>query len=230
MARRESFEHLAKLMEAGVLKPDNRERCIRVFYDAAKVIHYKQERLEKHQLKMNQISTALVLVNFYHSSLLSFSSTRELACNLGEFTEEMAVAYYRNSVMGVVTDYYGRKIEIDEGGLRSLYKERGTGKHEIAPENYEFVRGKRLPWIRHVLTNTRSIYRVDTDIRGKIQRRYLYLALAKIPYHGGETEAYFVVVIIEKGNEVLRYLTAYPVNKHNQLLSRIEPCLPFLPK
>jgi hypothetical protein len=83
--------------------------------------------------------------------------------------------------MGVAMDSFGRKVAIEESGLRSLYKEKYTGKHLIAPENYEPVRGKRLPWIREVIGKARSIYRVDEVVHGRFRRTYLYTAISSIP-------------------------------------------------
>lgn len=209
------------------LEKDNRERCIRVFYDAAKLIHYKQVRLNKPQLKMKEIAAALMLAEFYHSSTFRFQAVGELAKNFGQCPEDKAVAYFGNEVMGTVADAYGRKIRIEESGLRSLYKEKYSGRHEIAPENYEEVRGKRLPWIRHVLQNAKSIFQVDETVFGKFRRTYLYGSIASIPLNPGMDDSYFMVVISEDPNGNLRFVTAYHIPSHNRFLSRIEPGIPF---
>ena len=86
-------------------------------------------------------------------------------------------------------------------GLRSLYKETGTGKHVVALQNYEEVRGKRLPWVRHVLEKSRSVFRVDENVGGVFRRTFLYTAISSIPLRGkAPQKAYFMVVVSEDGN------------------------------
>jgi hypothetical protein len=220
-------KRLFVLLESGVLKKGNCERCIRIFYDVAKIIHYRQTRLNKPQLKMKEITSALALVDFYHSSTYRFEATGELARNFGECTEDQAVDYYGRSVMGAVADSFGRTIAIEESGLRSLYKEEHTGKHVIATENYEAVRGKRLPWIRHILEKAKSVYRVDEIVNGKFRRTYLYTAISSIPTIPRPDVAYFIVVVSEDPNGNLRFVTAYHIQRHNRFLSRIESGSPF---
>lgn len=106
------------LLESGVLEKGNLERCVRIFYDVAKVVHYRQIRLNKPQLKMKEIASALTLVEFYHSSTYRFEVGGELARNFGQCPEAQAVEYFEHSVMGVVADSFGRKVEIEESGLR----------------------------------------------------------------------------------------------------------------
>lgn len=108
-------------MKSGVLKKGNHERCIRIFYDAAKIIYYRQERLGKSQLKPKEVSAALLLADFYHSSMFRFESSGPLACNFGECSEGKAVAYFGNSVMGTITDLLGREIQIEETGFCAPY-------------------------------------------------------------------------------------------------------------
>ena len=225
-----TFERFDTLMKSGALEKQNHERCIRIFYDAAKIVHYRQERFTKPQLRMNQIASALTLVEFYHSSMFRFVSSGALACNFPDCPEDKAITYFGNSVTGTVADAFGRKVEIEDGGMRSLYKEQHTGKHEVAAENYESIRGKRLPWIRHTLTNTKSVYQADATIKGKFRRSYLYASLVSVPLVVGPAVSYFVVVVSEDPNGHLRFLTAYPIDRHNKFLKRIEECAPFIGK
>jgi hypothetical protein len=215
------------LLESGVLEKGNHERCIRIFYDVAKIVHYRQERLNKPQLKMKEIASALTLVEFFHSLTYRFEASGELARNFGQCPEGQAVDYFEHSVMGVVTDSFGRKVAIEESGLKSIYKERFTGKHLIAPENYEEVRGKRLPWIRPVIEKAKSVYRVDEIVHGKFRRTFLYTAISSIPVIPKPDVAYFMVVVSEDLNGNLRFVTAYHVPSHNRFLSRIEPGVPL---
>jgi hypothetical protein len=215
---------------SGVLEKGNHERCIRIFYDAAKIVHYRQQRLNKPQLKMKEITSALLLVDFYHNSTYRFEASGELARNFGTFPEDKAVEYFEHSVMGPVKDSFGRTIKIEESGLRSIYKEKYSGKHLVASENYEEVRGKRLPWIRHVIENSKSVYQVDEFVGGKFRRTYLYTSIAAIPLKGAVNHAYFVVVVREDPNGNLWFVTAYHIQSHNRFLSRIEPAIPFTGK
>jgi hypothetical protein len=161
--------------------------------------------------------------------MFRFISTGALSCNFGDCPEGKALTYFGNSVVGVVADVHARKIEIEDAGMRYLYKEKGTGKHAIDPENYESIRGKRLPWIRHVLSNSRSIYQADAYPHGKLRRSYLYASLVSIPTPSGPANAYFIVVVSENPNGLLTFVTAYPIDRHNKFLKRIEECTPFVP-
>jgi hypothetical protein len=213
---------------SGVLEKGNHERCIRIFYDAAKIIYYRQHRLNKPQLKMKEITSALLLVDFYHNSTFRFESSGDLARNFCTLPEDKAVEYFEHSVMGPVKDSFSRTIRIEDSGLRSIYKEKYSGKHLVAPENYEQVRGKRLPWIRHVIVNSKSVYKVDEFVGGKFRRTYLYTSIATIPLKGSADHAYFVVVVREDPNANLWFVPAYHIQSHNRFLSRIEPGIPFV--
>lgn len=224
-------EKLLGILKSGVLEKDNHEGCIRTFYDAAKIVYYRQERLKKRQLKTSEIASALGLVYFCHTFMYALESTGALASNFGgPFPEDLAVEYFKNSVVGTVNDSFGRLIRIEHPGLRSLYKEKATGDHVVAPENYEEGRGKRLPWIRHVIEKSRCVFRIDENVGGTFRRTYLYTATSSIPWKGQKLKAYFVVVVPEDRNKNLRFKTAYQVEKHNQFLSRIEPGVPFFGK
>ncbi len=159
-------EHLVQLLNSGLMSKGNSDRCVRICYDAVKIIHLRERRLKKSQLKMQEIASALTLVHFHHTRAYRFNAVGQLAENFGECPEAKALEYYEKFAMGTVTDRFGRTIMIDEDGVRSLYKEPRSGKHVVASENYEETRGKRLPWIRHVLENSLAVY-------GKTDRRNL---------------------------------------------------------
>src|SRR5713226_8598263 len=150
-------DQLKRLM-ASLLSPKNAERLTRVFYDAAKIVFERQKRLNKPQLKMKEVSSALVLAETLHSQAFRFEATGVLAENFGEFSEASALEYYEKKVMGSVQDKHGRTITIDEDGMKSLYKDPTSGKHHVTPENYEEGRGKGLPWIRYTLQSSSAIY------------------------------------------------------------------------
>lgn len=215
---------LERLLQVGLLSEKNSERLIRVFYDATKIVYERQKRLKKPQLKMKEISSALILAESLHSNLHHFEATGELAECFGTFSEETALEYYDKKVMGEVTDKFGRKILIDEDGLRSLYKEPETGKHIENPENYEEGRGKRLPWIRFALQNSESVYVSEEKIANSFRRSLIYASVVSIPLTPKDQTSYYVVVVRqEKGGEN-RFLTAYSIGKRNRFLCIIEKC------
>lgn len=223
----QKINQLLELLGSGKLARGNSDRCVRIFYDAAKVIYYKQERLHKSQLKMKEIAAALTLVQFHHTNAYHFDVVGQLAENFGECPETKALVYYDKNVMGTIADQFGRKITIDEDGMKSFYKERESGRHIVAPENYEESRGKRLPWIRYVLENSISVYLVEEKVQGKFRRSYIYTAVASIPAEPKPRISYFVAVISEDRNKNLKFVTAYDIYRYNRFLKCIEPGLPW---
>jgi hypothetical protein len=226
MAKLSEPAKLSRLMEA-LLSAKNAERLTRVFYDAAKIVHQRQKCLNKSQLKMKEVSSALVLAESLHSQHFRFEATGELAENFGTITEAEALKYYEEKVMGEVKDVWGRTIVIDEDGMRSLYKEAGSGKHVVAPENYEEGRGKRLPWIRYALERSEAVYLSEETIHGVFRRTYLYTATVSIPLDPKPQVSYYVVVVREGKNAVLRLVTAYSMFSRNKFLTVIALCSRF---
>ena len=220
--------HLIELCsDHSLLTRQNAERAIRIFYDAAKVIYYRQKLWSKSQLKMKEIAGALCLVESFHLNAFRFEARGQLAENFGECPETKAVEYYGCKVMGDIVDSCGRKIKIDEDGMRSLYKEKCTGKHAIAAENYEEVRGKRLPWIRHVLTNSKGIFVKEETIYGTFRRTFLYTAVVSIPLIPKPQVSYYVVVVHEAGNKELKLVTAYSMFGLNKFWRAIATARPW---
>lgn len=217
---------LQRLMDF-LLSKNNAERLTRVFCDAAKIVHQRQKCLNKSQLKMKEISSALTLAESLHSQCFRFEATGELAENFGEITEDRALKYYEEKVMGEVKDVWGRTIIIDEDGMRSLYKEAGTGKHVVAPENYEEGRGKRLPWIRYALQKSDAVYLSEEKVQGAFRRTYLYTATVSIPLNPKPQVSYYVVVVREGKNALLRLVTAYSMFNRNKFLTIIALCSRF---
>lgn len=215
------------LCERDLLTEQNADRAVRIFYDAAKVIYCRQKVWNKSQLKMKEIAGALVLVENFHSNAFRFSAVGSLAGNFGKFPADKGVTYYDEKVMGGVVDAYGRKIKIDEDGMGSMYKEKYTGKHIIADENYEEVRGKRLPWIRHVLTHSRGVFEKEERIYGSFRRTYLYTAIVSIPIEPKPQISYYLAVVQEVGNKDLKFLTAYSMFGLNKLWRAIATARPW---
>jgi hypothetical protein len=216
-----------RLLGSGLLSKPNAERSARIFYDAAKLIYERQKRMKKPELKIKEMTSALVLVDFHHANCFHFEAKDHLAENFGPCPEAKALEYYDRKVMGEATDTFGRTIRIDEQGMRSLYKDHETGRHIVATENYEEVRGKRLPWIRHVLQVSKAVYVVEEEIRGNFRRSYLYTAVPSIPITPKPRVSYFVIVVREDHNRKLWFLTAYDMAKYNNFIRIIERAKPW---
>jgi hypothetical protein len=221
-------DKLATLMGSGLLSSKNAERVARVFYDAAKIVYERQKRLNKPQLKMKEVSSALVLAESLHSQAFNFEAVGVLAENFGTFNEASALEYYEKKVMGSVQDKYGRSIVLDEDGMKSLYKDPISGKHDVSPENYEESRGKRLPWIRHTIQNSGAIYLSEETVAGAFRRTYLYTAIVSIPIQPKPQVSYYVVVVREGKNSTLRLVTAYSMLKRNRFLAILSLTRPYL--
>jgi hypothetical protein len=217
------IRQLRKLLESGLLSRKNAERIARVFYDATKIVYERQKRLNKPELKMKEISSALVLAETLHSQAFRFEAKDALAENFGgEFSEASALEYFDRKVIGQVKDKYGRTIVIDEDAMKSLYKDPVSGKHVVATENYEQVRGKRLPWIRFTLANSEAIYSAEEFVGGSFRRTFLYTAIVSIPLDPKPQVSYYVVPVREGKNNNLRMVTAYSLFQRNKYLSMLS--------
>lgn len=213
---------ILKLQQPDMLSGKNADRLVRVFYDATKIVYERQKRLKKPELKMKEIASALLIAERVNSAQFHFAAAGPLAECFGSIDETQAMDYYWVKVMGEVTDKFGRKISIDEDGALSLYKEPKTGKHVAKTENYEEMRGKRLPWIRHTLTNSESIYISEETIAGVFRRSLLYTAVVSV---AATTEPqYYVVVVRQAKNGDYIFLTAYTMLKRNRFLQILEKC------
>jgi hypothetical protein len=215
------------LVHPKLLTRGNADRTARIFYDAAKIIHYRQKFLNKTQLKMKELAGALVLAEAFHSNAYRFEASGPLARNFRECPQEKALDCFEKEVMGEVVDMCGRKIRIDEDAMKSLYKEKLTGRHVIADENYEEVRGKRLPWIRPILENSKAIFVKEEKVYGAFRRSFLYTAIASIPLEPKPQVSYYVVVVAEGGNKELKMVTAYGMFECNKFLRVIALAKPW---
>src|SRR5260221_408756 len=142
------INELHTLLISGNFSRQNAEKVARVCLDAARLVYERQKGLKKSELKAKEVSAALVLAETLQSGAYRFVADGHLAELFGGHCDEgRALAYYESDVIGSVLDKHGRKIEIDEDGIQSLYKDPWTGSHVTTSDNYEEVRGKRLPWI-----------------------------------------------------------------------------------
>ena len=210
-----------------ILTRPNADRVARIFYDAAKLIHYRQKLFGKPQLKMKEIAGALVLAETLNSNAFRFDACGQLAENFGNCPQAKALDYFDKRVMGEVVDSCGRKIKIELDAMKSLYKDKCTGGHVVADENYEEVRGKRLPWIRHVLTYTKAIFEKEETVHGTFRRTFLYTAIVSIPLGAKAQISYYIVVVSQGGNKELRMVTAYSMFDRNKFLKAIATARPW---
>ena len=217
------------LLDSSLLSQKNKERVARVFYDATKIVYVRQIRLNKPQLKMKEVSSAMVLAETLHSQPFQFSATGVLAENFGgDFSEARALEYFDQKVAGEIQDIYGRKIVIDEDAMKSLYKEPTTGKHIVSSENYEQVRGKRLPWIRYTLQSSSAIYVAEETVSGSFRRTFLYTAIVTIPLVPKPQVSYYIIPVREGKNGNLRMVTAYSMFTRNKFLAAITLSKPYI--
>jgi hypothetical protein len=223
----EDFAALERILKTKLLSHKNAERLIRVFYDAAKIVSRRESRLKKPQLKLKEISSAVVLAESLHSNMYHFDAVGVLAECFGGCDEATAIKYFEDKVMGDLKDKAGRKVVIDEDAMNSLYKEQTTGRHVVSAENYEEVRGKRLPWIRHTIANSTSVYVHEEAAMTGIRRSYLYVATVSVPLRKQKPQTSYYVVVVRETKGGLKTITAYSMVPRNKFLKVIEPCFPL---
>ncbi len=225
----DSSEYLSKvgtlLKILGNLKLPNKLIVLKCFIEAVKVICSRQNTLNKNQLKMKEVRSALNLITFHYEKTSTIkASTVPLNDLLGKnLNEGDALKYYEKNVEGEIKDFYGRKINLPFDGFRHLYKDR-EGKHVTDTEFFQSYRGKRLPWIRHALINTKEIYK-KREWKWIV---YAYVKCFRVPTHDGFVSNYlFVIVKAENPQVPLKFITAYHFNDHEILLKRIEDFEPY---
>jgi hypothetical protein len=202
------------------LSPDNAVMALRSFTQIAQLLLHRQKRLNKTVLKRKMVTQAWDLLAHHHENCFGFRCEGPLAENLGDIPEADAVSYYGTRVVGNLKDVLGQTISIGDGGLVHMYKD-AQQNHTMESQFYQPTRGKRLPWIRHVLSNTKGIY-LSSEPLSSGERRLIYTSRAIIPHSGGETATYFVVIIRRDKNGNLHFLTAYPVLEEVEFLEIIE--------
>ncbi|NQT75002.1 MAG: hypothetical protein HQ566_00610 [Candidatus Omnitrophica bacterium] len=233
-------EIIKKLRDIGRLHTfENAQAICHVFYDVFKIAHYALERKRAGLkdksplpiiLKRSEITRLVKLVDYHHSQDKTYRTDRELMRCFGpNFIESDALEFFQNHVEGDTQDKFGRPIHIDlEDGIKFMYKNYETNRHEISTEFYLPHRGKRLPWIKHALHNSTNIYtRID---RG--QREIMYLCKYDLPISDIESNKCYWSVIVKKNKKdkvsPYNFRTAFPVFKYNRLLKRLERYQPII--
>lgn len=225
-ARTSVLDKAASLFQIlGNLDEPNRILVLRCFVESAKVICSRQKTLRKPQLKMKEIRSALELIAFHYDKTSGTDAARKpLSDLLGiELTEGLAVEYFERSVEGKTTDSHGREILINEDGLRHLYKDR-EGRHTMEPQYFQPYRAKRLPWIRHALETTNEIYKK----RERDWLIYAYVKCFQVPLHAGSVTNYLMVIVRKESHQApLKFVTAYYLDNHENLLKKVEDFQPY---
>ncbi len=223
---------------ASVHNFENAQAISQIFYDVFKIAFYAVKRKEKGLKRQSQhtvtlgrreITKLVQLIDYHYVNDKEFRAEHALTqCFGSQFTEDDALRFFEQYVEGLVEDKLGRSIRIDlEDGIRFMYKNYQTQTHEMKPEYYLPYRGKRLPWIRHTLQNTRNIY---AKIDGS-ELEIMYLCKYKLPNLDEEKAECYWVVIAKKYKKdrvaPFRFKTAFPMFKYNELLRRLERYSPI---
>ena len=218
---------------AGVHNFGNARTISHIFYDVFKIAFYAVKRKEKGLrqqpecpviLSRKAITNLVKLVDYHHVNDKEFIAEHALTqCFGSQFTEADALKFFERYVEGSVKDQLGREVVIDlEDGIRFMYKNYQTQAHEVKSEYYLPYRGKRLPWIKHTIQNTRNIYATldGSDIE------LMYISRYKLPYLDEEGGECYWVVIVKKYRKdrvsPFKFKTAFPMFKYNELLKRLE--------
>ena len=223
VAQNDPIKELNALLTSSLFSRQNAEKVARVCYDASRLVYERQKRSGKSILKTKEVSNALLLAETLHASAFRFVALGPLIQLFGhDCSEQTAVQYFGERVMGEVVDKYGRKVIIDEDGMKSLYKDSTSGGHVVAPENYEEVRGKRLPWIRHTIENSDAVY-VEEELIGRvgIRRKYFYTAIVTFLHKQKEFTSYYVVLVRKGKNQALKMVTAFSMFERDGFLHTI---------
>lgn len=221
------------------LSDTTRQMFYSIAYDAIRVLYYKEkrklqgqssrQRRKKRPLRLKKIdfTRVFILLDYHYCNCSTFIVKDQLAaCFGGNFPEQEALDYYEKNVEGEIKDVHKNKIMFPLDGIKFLYKNPKTGKHEVDPKNYDETRGKRIPWLKHTIDNTKEIY----EEREEFWTTFYYVGTFKVPLRDGtEKINYFLVIIRKEKNQPRRFKTAYPIFKSSELLKRIERSHPYLP-
>ncbi|MFH1219055.1 MAG: hypothetical protein V1694_01200 [Candidatus Eisenbacteria bacterium] len=215
----------------GLLPFDTGRLVARLFYDILKITYYihmdKAGRVQpdsnrKVDLDRKEIARALDLVRYHHWNCESFAAKHDLSSCFGGFDEAETLRFCKTYLNGQsITDKFGRSIVFGQNPEVFLYKDELTGRHETAPGNYVSKRGKRLPWIRHTLRNSREIY----EQRYKGFLVLMYVSEYSIELGDGKTDNCYWVVIARRGERdyrgAFKFKTAYPISDYNGLIRKL---------
>jgi len=213
-----------------------------IFYKAMKVVYFKHKRKEGiweekrrrsnkasrtfYPLSKTDISNSIYLVDHYLSNLYIIPPESDPLSKFGNFPHGDAMRYYDEFVEGSIKDVYGRTVVLDEVGIGFMFDH----DMDLDPKDYSESRGKRLPWIRPTLQNSKGIY----EVTEQHWTTYFYTSALNVPYTDKNSGAtlkimhYFFIVVRKEAGIPLRFITAYHFDKELMFLKYLEPAHPFM--
>lgn len=219
---------------------ETRQNLYEVFYNSMRVLHFKYKRKKNEReikrkkkkkplrhsypLKRTDISKVVVLIDHFLANTYIIPPEEDPLRNFGIFPHDEGMKYYQHFVEGTVKDIYGNEIVIDEEGLTFLFDDHDK---DLSREKYLEHRGKRLPWIRLTLKNTKGIY----EYTETPWTTYFYVSKYNVPYKKDgilkKEPNYFFVVVRKKAAKPLKFVTAYHFDKKHMFLKYLEPSHPY---
>lgn len=195
--------------------------------DLVFLIDFKKNLRKTPELSKD-IITGLIKTLIYHKSKsYSFECEGPLAQFIGGIGEAQAKEYFGSEVVGRVSDKFGQTINIWKKALHHLYKDHAGG-HTIAPDYYQEARGKRLPWIRHVLENSSEVYAEPKTGRhglpNLVYQGTTFLGSPAPKYH----QIFLVIVEFDRSKR-LSFLTAFHIQDRQRLLKLLASWTPWKP-
>lgn len=186
-------------------KEEDESTIREIFYYASKLLLFRSE-LTKKTLKRKEVCQAIEIVRSHLDKGYCFESAPLLSA---ELSHAQAIEYYDKSVQGTLKDIHGREVLVDEEGLEFLFKDPITEKHDpdMKPQNYQPPRGRRLPWIKSIISKTTEIY--ERFELSRNENIYYYVARAIIKTRTKSVQNYFLIVTYKKKGMPITFKTAY---------------------
>jgi hypothetical protein len=147
----------------------------------------------------------LLLFNYQHSYFFPCEGDLE-ECLREDITEKEACDYYHERVVGSVQDKFGQRVFFWKYALNHLYKDRAD-KHSVAPEYFQQSRAHRLPWIRHVVTNSKEVYREARSRHGV--PNLVYVGHTVLGMNADKYPQDFFVIVQFNRSRQASFLTAF---------------------
>jgi len=227
-----------KLRDIFRLLPFTNARFVaRLFYDILRLAYYQRERKtigtsvkqgREVVLSRKEMARLLELGCYHHLRTQCFTANHELTqCFGSNFGVDDAWKFYEHYLEDrSFQDRFGRSILMGDEGIKFMYKDRETERHTISQENYLPSRGKRLPWIKHVIVNSTETYeRIDRD-----DLELMFMNEYSIDIGEGKTDNCYWVLIARKYSKdqhgPFRFKTAFPIFRYNDVLRRLTEYRP----
>jgi len=224
-----------------ILDDDTKRILKDIFYICMKVVYFKHKRKKNYftlrrskkgkakrssySYKDSDITEAICLVDDYIKKIYVIPPDRNPLRNFGSFAHADAMLYYERYLEGTVKDTFGREVTFDEGGISFLFDHDPS----LNPLKYKEARGKRLPWLKPTIENSRGVYEVTEEP----WTTYFYISACYVPFldlnikEKVRVKHYFLVVARKEAKKPLRFITAYHFDKELMFLKYLEPSHPF---